>query len=165
MQPHYNVLFICTGNSARSIFAEAILNRKGRGYFSGYSAGAHPRGFIQPQTLQYLGRSGLSTAGLRSKSWDEWAAPGAPEMDFVFTLCDKAAKERCPDWPGHPITGRWSIPDPSTAKGTPAEIEHAFAEAFTMIERRISLFLALPFAKIEQIAIRPRKKTRAAGQG
>lgn len=162
MAPHYNLLFICSGNSARSVFAEAILNRKGGDHFTAYSAGAHPRGFIQPQALRYLEKTGLQVAGLRSKSWDEFASPGAPEMDFIFTLCDKTAHESCPEWPGHPITGHWSIPDPSAAQGTTEEIEHAYAETFTMLERRISLFLALPFAKIEQIAIRPRRKARAA---
>ena len=164
MQPHFNVLFICTDNSARSIFAEAILNRKGGGHFTCYSAGAHPRRFIQPEALRYLERSGLTTAALRSKSWDEFTMPGAREMDFVFVLYDKAAKEPCPDWPGHPVTGHWSIPDPSLAKGAPGQIERAFAETFTMVERRISLFLSLPFAQIEQIAVRSRRKAGAAGR-
>jgi len=161
MARHYNVLFICTGNSARSIFAEAILNRKGRPNFTAYSAGSHPRGFVHPEALRYLRQTGLPTAGLRSKSWDEFARPGAPGMDFVFTVCDRAANESCPIWPGHPMTGHWSIPDPSAATGTPQEIEHAFAEAFTMLERRISLFLALPFPKLETIALGRGQKKRA----
>jgi arsenate reductase len=154
MAKHYDVLFLCTGNSARSIFAEVILNRKGRPNFTAYSAGAHPSGSVHPQTLRYLQFAGLPIAGLRSKSWDEFAAPGAPKMDFVFTLCDKAARETCPTWRGHPSTGHWSIPDPTAATGTPEEIQHAFVHAFSMIERRISLFLALPFGKLDEIAIR-----------
>lgn len=164
MAPHYNVLFLCSGNSARSIFAEAILNRKGGPNFTAFSAGAHPRGQIHPQALGYLRYAGLPTAGLHSKSWDEFAAPGAPQMDFVFTLCDKARREACPVWPGHPITGHWSIPDPAAVTGTTEEIEFAFADAFTMLERRISLFLALPFPKLEQIALgRGKKRSAAAG--
>lgn len=162
MAPHYNVLFLDSGNSARSIFAEAILNRKGGANFSAFSAGAHPRGQIHPRALSYLQRAGLSTDGLHSKSWDVFAKPGAPALDFAFTLCDKARREVCPVWPGHPITGRWSIPDPAATTGTPEQIEFAFADAFTMLERRISLFLALPFPKLEQIALGRSKKHRAA---
>jgi arsenate reductase len=162
MARHYNVLFLCTGNSARSIFAEAILNRKGRPNFTAYSAGAHPRGFVHPEALRYLRQAGLPTAGLRSKSWDEFSAPSAPQMDFVFTVCDRAANETCPIWPGHPMTGHWSIPDPAAVKGTPQEIEHAFAEAFSMLERRTSLFLALPFPKLETVALGRLQKKRAA---
>jgi arsenate reductase len=153
MERHYNVLFLCTGNSARSIFAEAILNRKGRPNFTAYSAGAHPGGFIHPQALRYLQCAGLPATGLRSKSWDEFAAPGAPKMDFVFTVCDKAAKEVCPIWPGQPMTAHWGVPDPAVATGTSQEIERAFRDAFTILERRISLFLALPLASLAQLAI------------
>jgi arsenate reductase len=153
MARHYNVLFLCTGNSARSLFAEAILNRKGRPNFTGYSAGGDPRGHVHPEALRYLQHAGLATAGLRSKSWDEFAAPGAPQMDFVFTVCDRAANETCPIWPGHPMTGHWSIPDPAAVTGSSEQIQHAFKEAFTMMERRISLFLALPLPKLEDIAI------------
>jgi arsenate reductase len=153
MERHYNVLFLCTGNPARSIFAEAILNRKGRPNFTAYSAGAHPRGFVHPQALSNLHCAGLPTAGLRSKSWDEFAAPGAPQMDFVFTVCDKAAKEVCPIWPGQPMTAHWGVPDPAVATGTSQEIERAFRDAFTILERRISLFLALPLASLAQLAI------------
>jgi arsenate reductase len=162
MAPHYNVLFLDSGNSVRSIFAEAILNRKGGSNFTAFSAGAHPRGQIHPPALSYLKRAGLPTAGLHSKSWDEFAKPGAPAMDFVFTLCDKARREPCPIWQGHPITGHWSILDPTAATGTPEQIEFAVADAFTMLERRISLFLALPFPKLEQIALGRGKKQRAA---
>ena len=164
MASHYNVLFLCTGNSARSIFAEAILNRKGSPNFTAYSAGSYPRGSIHPEALRYLRTLGLPSAGLRSKSWDEFAAPGAPQMDFVFTVCDKAASEACPIWPGHPMTGHWSIPDPAAVTGTPEEIQHAFAEAFAMLERRISLFLALPSPKLDQIALGRGKKERAAAR-
>jgi arsenate reductase (thioredoxin) len=153
MARHYNVLFLCTGNSARSIFGEAILNRKGRPNFTAYSAGAHPRGSIHPEALRYLRRAGLPSAGLRSKSWDEFAAPGAPRMDFVFTVCDKAARETCPVWPGQPLTAHWGVPDPVAATGTPQEIDRAFREAFTILERRISLFLALPLASLAQLAL------------
>ena len=153
MAPHYSVLFLCTGNSARSVFAEAILNRKGPPNFTAYSAGSHPRGSIDPQALRYLQRAGLPTAGFRSKSWDEFAAPGAPKMDFVFTVCDKAARETCPVWPGQPMTAHWGVPDPAAATGTPQEIERAFRDAFTILERRITLFLALPLASLAQLAI------------
>lgn len=162
MAPHYNVLFLDGGNSGRSIFAEAILNRKGVPNFTAFSAGACPRGQIHPQALEYLHRAGLPTAGLHSKSWDEFGRSSAPAMDFVFTLCDKARREACLIWPGHPITGHWSIPDPAAATGMPEAIEFAFADAFTMLERRISLFLALPFPKLEQIALGRGKKYRAA---
>jgi arsenate reductase len=150
---HYNVLFLCTGNSARSIFAEAILNRKGQPNFTAYSAGSLPSGFVRPEALQYLQRAGLSAAGLRSKSWDEFAAPGAPQMDFVFTVCDQAAKEVCPIWPGQPMTAHWGVPDPAAATGTPPEIERAFRDAFNILDRRIGLFLALPLASLAQLAI------------
>lgn len=152
--PHYNVLFLCTGNSARSILAEAILNRKGAPNFTAYSAGSHPSGAVRPEALHQLQMAGLSTDGLRSKSWDEFAAPGAPQMHFVFTVCDNAAQEACPLWPGQPMTAHWGVPDPAAVVGTPAEIERAYREAFTILERRISLMLALPLTSLDSLAIK-----------
>jgi arsenate reductase len=149
----YNVLFLCTGNSARSILAEALLNHKGRGIFTACSAGSHPSGTPRPEALAQLVSAGISTAGLRSKSWDEFAAPGAPHLDFVFTVCDNAASEACPHWPGQPMTAHWGIPDPAAVKGTPGEIARAFRDAFTILDRRISLFLALPLTTLDQLAI------------
>jgi arsenate reductase (thioredoxin) len=151
--PHYNVLFLCTGNSARSILAEALLNHKGRGIFTAYSAGSHPSGSPRAEALAQLADAGISTAGLRSKSWDEFAAAGAPHLDFVFTVCDNAANEVCPFWPGQPMTAHWGIPDPAAVKGTGDEIARAFRDAFTILDRRISLFLALPLATLDQLAI------------
>lgn len=151
-RPH-NVLFLCTGNSARSIMAEAILNRKGAPNFTAYSAGSHPAGTVNPYALRQIAAAGLSTDGLRSKSWDEFAKSGAPKMDFVFTVCDKAAAEVCPVWPGQPITAHWGIPDPAAVVGAPSEIERAFRDAFTMLDRRIGLFLALPLASLERLAL------------
>ena len=139
--PHYNVLFLCTGNSARSIMAEAIMNRRGAPEFTAYSAGSHPAGAVRPEALRQLQMAGLSSEGLRSKSWDEFAAPGAPQMHFVFTVCDNAARESCPLWPGQPMTAHWGVPDPAAAVGTPAEIARAYRDAFTILERRISLCL------------------------
>jgi arsenate reductase len=153
MPQHYNVLFLCTGNSARSLMAEAILNHKGRGAFTAYSAGSHPTGSPRSEALQQIASVGISTAGLRSKSWDEFAAPGAPQMDFVFTVCDNAAREKCPYWPGQPMTAHWGVPDPAAAKGTPEEIARAFLDAFVILDRRIGLFLSLPLASLEQLAI------------
>jgi arsenate reductase len=153
MPSHYNVLFLCTGNSARSILAEAILNRKGKGVFTAYSAGSHPSGAVRPEALKQLELSGIPTAGLRSKSWDEFAGPDAPRMDFVFTVCDNAAKEACPFWPGQPMTAHWGIPDPAAVKGTPEEIERAFRDAFSILDRRIGLFLSLPLSTLEQFAL------------
>jgi arsenate reductase len=150
---HYNVLFLCTGNSARSIMAEGILNHKGRGIFTAYSAGSHPSGSPRPEALAQLASARISIAGLRSKSWDEFAAPNAPVMNFVFTVCDNAANEACPYWPGQPMTAHWGIPDPAAVKGTPDEIARAFRDAFTILDRRISLFLALPLATLDQFAI------------
>ena len=151
---HYNVLFLCTGNSARSIMAEAILNHKGRGRFTAYSAGSHPSGQPHPEALGQIESAGLSTAGLHSKSWDEFSGPGAPKLDFVFTVCDNAAREQCPYWPGQPMTAHWGIPDPAAVKGTPEEIARAFRDAFTTLDRRIGLFLALPFTTLEELAIK-----------
>jgi arsenate reductase len=153
MANSYNVLFLCTGNSARSIMAEAILNRKGRGAFAAYSAGSHPSGTPRPEALSQIASAGMPTEGLRSKSWDEFAVPGAPHMDFVFTVCDNAANEVCPYWPGQPMTAHWGIPDPAAVKGTPEEIAKAFREAFVILDRRIGLFLALPLATLKQFAI------------
>ena len=149
----YNVLFLCTGNSARSIMAEAILRHKGRGAFAAYSAGSHPSGTVRPEALQQIEAAGLSTEELRSKSWDEFAAPDAPPIDFIFTVCDNAANEVCPIWPGHPMTAHWGIPDPAAVQGTPDEIAHAFRDAFSILDRRIGLFLALPLSTLESLAI------------
>jgi arsenate reductase len=154
MPRHYNVLFLCTGNSARSVFGEAILNYKGRPNFTAYSAGSHPQGRVHPLALQQLQRARLPLEGLRSKNWDEFAQPGAPPMDFVFTVCDNAAREVCPAWPGQPMTAHWGVPDPAAATGTPEQIERAFRDAFSVLERRISLFLALPLASLAQLAIK-----------
>jgi arsenate reductase (thioredoxin) len=153
MAAHYNVLFLCTGNSARSIMAEAILNYRGKGMFTAYSAGSHPTGAPRLEALKQIESAGISTEGLRSKSWDEFAKPGAPHLDFVFTVCDSAAKEACPYWPGQPMTAHWGIPDPAAVKGTPEEIERAFHDAFVVLDRRIGLFLSLPLATLQQLAI------------
>jgi arsenate reductase (thioredoxin) len=141
---YYNVLFLCTGNSARSVMAEAILNREGKGRFKAYSAGSQPRGAIHSCTIAVLKGLGYDTSAFRSKSWDEFAAPGAPEMDFIFTVCDDAAGEVCPIWPGHPTTAHWGIPDPAAATGTPAEIQLVFDDAYRMLARRIGIFVNLP---------------------
>ena len=154
MQGRYNVLFLCTGNSARSIMAEAILNFKGRPNFTAYSAGSHPSGRVRPEALRELDRAHLPTSGLRSKSWDEFAQPGAPKLNFVFTVCDNAAKEVCPVWPGQPMTAHWGIPDPAAVEGTPDEIEHAYRDAFMALDRRIGLFLCLPIASLDRLAIK-----------
>jgi arsenate reductase len=153
MPDHYNVLFLCTGNSARSIMAEAILNHKGKGQFTAYSAGSHPSGTVRPEALQQLVSSGIVTEGLRSKSWDEFAARNAPLMNFVFTVCDNAANEVCPYWPGQPMTAHWGIPDPAAVHGTPEEIARAFRDAYVILDRRIGLFLSLPLATLGQLAI------------
>ena len=150
---HYNVLFLCTGNSARSIMAEAILKHRGKGVFTAYSAGSHPSGTVRPEALQQIEASGLSTEGLRSKSWDEFSAPDAPHINFIFTVCDNAANEVCPIWPGHPMTAHWGIPDPAAVQGTPEEKARAFCDAFTVLDRRISLFLSLPLSTLESLAI------------
>ena len=153
MTRHYSVLFLCTGNSARSIMAEGLLNHKGRGNFTAYSAGSHPSGAPRPEALAQLQSAGISIEGLRSKSWDEFAAPDAPCLDFVFTVCDNAAKEACPYWPGQPMTAHWGIPDPAAVKGTPEEITRAFRDAFIILDRRIGLFLSLPLATLQQFAV------------
>jgi arsenate reductase len=149
----YNVLFLCTGNSARSIMAEALLNHKGKGCFTAYSAGSHPSGQPRPEALRQLEAAGISIDGLRSKSWDEFAVPGAPRMDFVFTVCDNAANEACPYWPGQPMTAHWGIPDPAAVKGTRDEIARAFRDAFVVLDRRIMLLLSLPLNTLERLAV------------
>src|SRR5215469_4707885 len=154
MQGHYNVLFLCTGNSARSIMAEAILNLKGRPNFSAYSAGSHPTGTVRPEALHQLEMAHIPTKGLRSKAWDEFSVPGAPKLDFVFTVCDNAAKEVCPVWPGQPLTAHWGVPDPAAVRGSQTEVERAFRDAFFMLERRISLFLCLPLTSLDSMAIK-----------
>jgi arsenate reductase len=153
MQGRYNVLFLCTGNSARSIMAEAIMNQKGRLNFTAYSAGSQATGRIRPEAIKQLEIAKLPTENLRSKNWDEFAKPGAPHLDFVFTVCDNAAKEVCPVWPGQPITAHWGIPDPAAVTGTPEQVERAFRDAFMMLERRISLMLRLPLASLDKLAI------------
>jgi arsenate reductase (thioredoxin) len=154
MSAHYNVLFLCTGNSARSIMAEAILNQKGHPTFTAYSAGSFPSGKVRPEALQQLADAHVPTAGLRSKSWDEFAKPDAPKLDFIFTVCDNAAKEVCPIWPGHPVTAHWGIPDPAAVTGTPEHIAAAFRDAFFLLDRRISLFLNLPLHSLDDLAIK-----------
>ncbi|MBP8135452.1 MAG: arsenate reductase ArsC [Rhodoferax sp.] len=150
---HMNVLFICTGNSARSIIAESLLNQLGGGKFRAYSAGSHPAGFVHPKALELLERNRFRTTDLRSKNWDEFAGPDAPQMDFVLTVCDKAAGEVCPVWPGQPMSAHWGVEDPATATGTPAQIEKAFADAFMVLQRRIALFLNLPLEKLERLSL------------
>ena len=154
MHGQYNVLFLCTGNSARSIMAEAILNYKGRPNFTAYSAGSHPSGTVRPEALHQLELAHVPTKGLRSKAWEEFSLPSAPRLDFVFTVCDNAAKEVCPVWPGQPLTAHWGVPDPAAVRGSQAEVERAFREAFFMLERRISLFLCLPLASLDSLAIK-----------
>jgi arsenate reductase (thioredoxin) len=154
MKAHYNVLFLCTGNSARSIMAEAILNFKGKPDFTGYSAGSHPSGTIRPEALTRLQTAHIPTIGLRSKAWDEFSLPGSPKLDFVFTVCDNAAQEVCPVWPGQPMTAHWGVPDPAAVRGSEAEVERAFREAFFMLDRRISLFLCLPLKSLDNLALK-----------
>ncbi|HSY64027.1 MAG TPA: arsenate reductase ArsC [Terriglobales bacterium] len=154
MQKHYNVLFLCTGNSARSIMAEAIMNYRGRANFTAYSAGSHPSGTVRPEAIRQLENAHLPTIGLRSKSWEEFGKPDAPKLDFVFTVCDNAANEICPVWPGQPLTAHWGVPDPAAVHGTEKEIERAFRDAFMTLDRRIGLFLSLPLSSIERLAIK-----------
>jgi len=148
----YNVLFLCTGNSARSILAEAILNHKSGGRFIAYSAGSRPAGCVRPEALAQLTAAGLPTAGLRSKSWDEFALSDAPRMHFVFTVCDNAANEACPLWPGQPVTAHWGVPDPAMVTGPPGEIARAYSNAFSIMDRRISLLLAIPDTSLQSLA-------------
>jgi arsenate reductase len=153
MPGRYNVLFLCTGNSARSIMAEAIMNHKGRPNFTAYSAGSHATGRIRLEAIKLLQEARLSTENLRSKNWDEFAKPDAPHLDFVFTVCDNAAKEVCPIWPGQPMTAHWGVPDPAAVAGTSEQVERAFRDAFMILERRISLLLCLPLASLDKLAI------------
>lgn len=155
MEP-YNVLFLCTANSARSILAEAILNEIGEGRFRAFSAGSHPRGTVNPAAIDVLRNLGHPVEDLRSKSWDEFAEPGAPKLDFVFTVCDNAAGEVCPIWPGQPVTAHWGIPDPAAVAGSDAEIHAAFFDAYRQLKNRISLFTALPIASIDRLSLRHR---------
>jgi protein-tyrosine-phosphatase len=152
----YNVLFLCTGNSARSILAESIMNKSGKGRFRGFSAGSHPNGEVNPLALDLLKNLDFPTEGLRSKSWDEFAATGGPRFDFVITVCDNAAGEACPVWPGLPVTAHWGIPDPAAVQGTAMERKAAFVQAFKSMDRRIKLFLSLPIASIDQLTIKER---------
>ncbi len=164
----YNVLFLCTGNSARSVIAEAILNRLGAGKFRAYSAGSQPKGWVHPETLRLLQGLGYDTSGFRSKSWGEFAIgersdavlrtamPGAPALDFVFTVCDNAAGETCPLWPGQPMTAHWGVPDPAAASGSPAEIALAFKDAYRMLQARIGAFAALPLRALDQLSLQKR---------
>ena len=152
----YNVLFLCTGNSARSILAEAITNRVGNGRFRGFSAGSFPKGAVHPIALQLLTQLKLPVAGLRSKSWDEFAAPGASNLDFVFTVCDNAAGEVCPYWPGQPMTAHWGIPDPAAVTGADAEKWLAFRQAYTAMENRIKVFTSLPIASLDRMKLQQR---------
>jgi len=154
MSELYNILFLCTGNSARSIMAEAILNGKGHTNFRAYSAGSHPAGRVRPEAIHQLKTAGLSSEGLRSKSWEEFARPGAPPLHFVFTVCDNAANEICPVWPGQPMTAHWGVADPAVVAGTPEEIQRAFRDAFLVLDRRISLFLSLPLAGVDKLALK-----------
>ena len=154
MKSHYNVLFLCTGNSARSIMAEGIMNSKGRPTFTAYSAGSHPSGIVRPEALRQLEIAHIPTTGFRSKNWSEFSAPDAPALDFVFTVCDNAAKEVCPIWPGQPMTAHWGIPDPAAVVGTEEQIQKAFRDAFFLLDRRISLFLCLPLASIDKLALK-----------
>ena len=161
----YNVLFLCTGNSARSIIAEAILNKVGAGRFRGWSAGSQPKGDVNPHTLTLLSGLGYDVTGFRSKSWNEFTKPGAPEFDFIFTVCDNAAGEACPVWPGKPMTAHWGIPDPAAATGTPAQIAQAFSDAYRMLSRRIDLFTALPLSSLDALTLQHRLREIGRSQG
>ena len=161
----YNALFLCTGNSARSIIAEAILNKLGAGRFRAYSAGSQPKGQVNPHTIQLLQGLDYDTSGFRSKSWSEFAKPGAPPRDFVFTVCDNAAGEACPVWPGQPMTAHWGIPDPAEATGTPAEIALAFKDAYRMLNQRIGIFAALPLRALDQLSLQEKLKEIGQMQG
>ena len=154
----FNVLFLCTGNSARSIIAEAILNKIGAGKFRAYSAGSQPKGQPNPNTIVLLQGLGYDTSGFRSKSWNEFAKPGAPALDFVFTVCDNAAGEACPFWPGQPMTAHWGVPDPAEATGSPAEIAMAFKDAYRMLQQRIAVFTALPIARLDKMSLQAKLK-------
>ena len=160
MSKTYNVLFLCTGNSARSIIGEAVMNHLavGKGVFRAFSAGSHPKDAVNPFTLEVLRNSGFPVEGLRSKSWDEFAGPDAPQMDFVFTVCDQAANEACPYWPGQPMTAHWGIPDPAAAEGSDDDKRNAFRDALMVLRRRIELFTSLPLDKLDRLAIQKQIK-------
>jgi arsenate reductase len=153
MERPLNVLFLCTGNSARSIMSEAILNREGKGNFRAFSAGSQPKGQVHPYTLDLLRRLNFDVSGFRSKSWSEFSGPGAAPLDFVFTVCDNAAGETCPLWPGQPMTAHWGVPDPAAATGAEAELRLAFADAFRMLSNRISIFVSLPLRSLDKFAL------------
>lgn len=154
MKPHYNVLFLCTGNSARSVMAEGIMNFKGRPQFTAYSAGSHPAGQVRQEALRQLESAHIPTSGFCSKSWEEFSKPDAPKLDFVFTVCDNAANEICPVWPGQPTTAHWGVPDPAAVTGSQEAVQKAFRDAFFLLDRRISLFLSLPHATIDRLALK-----------
>ena len=158
----YNVLFLCTGNSARSIMAEAILNKLGERNFHAYSAGSQPKGWVHPEAIQLLRSLGYETSGLRSKSWSEFADPDAPLLDFVFTVCDNAAGEACPVWPGQPMTAHWGVPDPAEAKGNQAELALVFKDTYRMLNQRIGIFVSLPLRSLDQLSLQ--KKLREIGR-
>ncbi len=158
----FNVLFLCTGNSARSIMAEAILNKLGAGKFRAFSAGSQPKGWLHPEVLRLLQSLGHDASHFRSKSWSEFADPGAPLLDFVFTVCDNAAGEACPVWPGQPMTAHWGVPDPAAAEGTPAEIALAFKDAYRMLNQRIGIFTSLPLRALDQLSLQ--NKLREIGR-
>jgi protein-tyrosine-phosphatase len=159
----YNVLFLCTGNSARSILGEAIMNREGKGRFRGFSAGSHPRGAVHPFTLDLLRGLGHPVDELRSKPWDEFAEPGAPQLDFVFTVCDDAAKETCPVWPGQPMSAHWGLPDPAAVEGSETERRAAFAETYRMMKNRIAAFTSLPMESLDHLSLQRRVREIGAG--
>ncbi|MGA2895029.1 MAG: arsenate reductase ArsC [Xanthobacteraceae bacterium] len=161
----FNVLFLCTGNSARSVMAEAILNKVGAGKFRAFSAGSQPKVRVHPETVRLLQGLGYDTSDFRSKSWNEFARPGAPSFDFVFTVCDDAAGESCPLWPGHPMTAHWGIPDPADAKGNAAEIALAFKDAYRMLHQRISAFTTLPLGSLDQLSLQAKLKEIGHMQG
>jgi arsenate reductase (thioredoxin) len=165
MDHPFNVLFLCTGNSARSLMAEAILNKAGAGKFRAYSAGSQPKGRVHPYTVQLLDSLGYDTSGFRSKSWSEFSKPGAPALDFVFTVCDNAAGETCPVWPGQPMTAHWGIPDPVEAKGSAAEVGLAFKDAYRMLSQRIAIFTALPIRSLDQLSLQKRLEEIGRMQG
>ncbi|QGM48011.1 arsenate reductase ArsC [Methylocystis heyeri] len=164
-EPVYNVLFLCTGNTARSILAEGILRKDGAGRFNVFSAGSQPKGVVNPYALQTLAAFGYPTEGLRSKSWDEFATPDAPKMDFVFTVCDNAAGEACPFWPGQPVTAHWGIEDPAAVEGSDIEKQRAFNLAFRYLKNRISLLLAVPFARLDKMALQKHLREIGGAEG
>ena len=153
MSKYYNVMFVCTGNSARSIMAEAIANNMGPAHFTAYSAGSHPAGFVRPEAIRQIERSNWDASNLRSKSWSEFAQPDSPKLDFVFTLCDKAALEDCPSWPGQPMTANWGMPDPVAVQGSTEEVERAYFQAFSELRRRINIFINLPISALDSLTL------------